>query len=53
MATKKKPLNKKNLVLLGLLTAVVGTYFLAGLIKEHHIPSMFPQNFLRFPLMLV
>jgi hypothetical protein len=30
MATRKKPLNKKNLVLLGLATAIVGTYFLAG-----------------------
>lgn len=30
MATRKKPLNKKNLVLLGLATAIIGTYFLAG-----------------------
>jgi len=30
MATRKKPLNKTNLVLLGLATALIGTYFLAG-----------------------
>lgn len=27
---KKKPLNKRNLIFLGLATAIVGTYFLAG-----------------------
>jgi hypothetical protein len=27
---KKKPLNKKNLIFLGLATALIGTYFLAG-----------------------
>lgn len=30
MATRKKPVNKTNLVLLGLATAIIGTYFLAG-----------------------
>ena len=30
MATRKKPLNKTNLVLLGLATALIGTYLLAG-----------------------